>query len=356
MTATLTIGPKERNTLHWLMCRRLFILGQDPPELARREGVSTEQLAEEFGEDLRLMQDLGWEVEGDGKTVELTIPREGLVKTLRRLRRDAQRAPCEKRHQRDPGESDTERWERFRPAVSVCEELLARLDSPIPAEEKESSGADCSLAAAGRELASQTSLSDGLILAAAERAACHERSDEVPILVVVEHLGFEPTQGSTGQLRLRLESLRGSGWLTRTQREEQESWGLTAAGREQLAKCREGGTVGDLPESPQHRTWRWARVQAALRIEGVRREMGELWEETDHLLSQREPVLSEEWFSLSERFREASWRLGSASHCLEEWVEPEDDSPDVDENPGPAPGRRTVAAWDLDSPEQGGAA
>src|SRR5680860_512010 len=293
MTASLTIGPKERDTLHWLMCRRLFILGQDPPELARQEGISLDELATEFGEDLRLMQDLGWEVEGDGETVELTMPREGLVKTLRRLRRDARRAPpCEKRHQRESEESDAERWERFRPAVAICEELLGRLNSPIPDAEKESSGAECPLATAGREPTPYASLPEGHILAAIERAACHQRSDEVPVLVVVEHLGFEPTQDSTRQLRLRPERLHDSGWLTRAQREARETWGLTAVGREQLAKCREGGAVGDLPESPQHRAWRQARVKAALRIDGFRREMGELWGETDRLL-RWEPVLSE---------------------------------------------------------------
>lgn len=91
--ATLTIGSKERDTLHWLMVRRLFILGQDPPALARSEGVSHDQLAREFGEDLELMADLGWEVDDDRKTVDLTMPADRLAKTIRRLRRDARRAP-----------------------------------------------------------------------------------------------------------------------------------------------------------------------------------------------------------------------------------------------------------------------
>ncbi len=319
--ATLTIGPKERRTLHWLMVRRLFILGQDPPAMARSEGVSHDQFAKEFGEDLRLMQDLGWEVEGEGKSFELTMPRENLVTTLRRLRRDARRAPCEKRHQREPEESDAEDWERFRPAVTVCEELLARLDSPVSGDEPGSSDAGFPAAGAGREITPYTSLSEGLILAAVERAACHERSDEVSVFVVVDHLGFEPTRGSVGLLRLRLEPLHDSGWLTRTQRDERENWGLTASGREQLAKCREGGAVGDLPESPQHCVWSQAQVKAVLRIEEFRREMGELWEETDCLLTQWEPVLSEKWFSLSERFRmgaggwaqlATAWRSGSS--------------------------------------------
>jgi hypothetical protein len=36
------------------MLSRLLILGQSPFELARKEGVTIEQLCEEFGEDLRL--------------------------------------------------------------------------------------------------------------------------------------------------------------------------------------------------------------------------------------------------------------------------------------------------------------
>jgi hypothetical protein len=39
--AILTIGSKERGTLHWLMVRRLFILGQDPPALAAARGSAT---------------------------------------------------------------------------------------------------------------------------------------------------------------------------------------------------------------------------------------------------------------------------------------------------------------------------
>jgi len=43
-----------------LMLHRLLILGQSPFELARKEGVTIEQLCEEFGEDLRLREDIGW--------------------------------------------------------------------------------------------------------------------------------------------------------------------------------------------------------------------------------------------------------------------------------------------------------
>jgi hypothetical protein len=70
------------------MLRRLFILGEEPPELARMEGVSFGQLGEEFREDLRLMEDLGW-TDSDRKLIPLTMPPESLAKTVMRLRRDA---------------------------------------------------------------------------------------------------------------------------------------------------------------------------------------------------------------------------------------------------------------------------
>jgi len=130
MSATIAIGAMERDTLHWLMARRLFILGQDPPELARSEGVGLDELSEEFSEDLRLMMDIGFEIEDDREAVDLTMPVPSLVKTIRRLRRDARRAPIEPRREHDPQGDDEGRWQRFREAVEVCDEVLDLLDSP----------------------------------------------------------------------------------------------------------------------------------------------------------------------------------------------------------------------------------
>jgi hypothetical protein len=134
--ATLTIGPEERDTLHRLMLHRLLILGQRPCELARKEGVTLEQLCEEFGEDLRLMEDIGWVFESDRDLIALTMPRGSLAKTLKRLRRDARRAPSEERHEREPEGTDEERWQRFRRAVCTCEHLLASLGSAVSGERK----------------------------------------------------------------------------------------------------------------------------------------------------------------------------------------------------------------------------
>jgi hypothetical protein len=132
MTATLMIDADEREALHGLLVRRLTVLVESDRELAGREGVSVEALYESFGDDLRLFDEIGLGFLIERSPVEVTMPRESLVTVLKRLRRDARRAPCEGRREREPQETDAERWERFRRAVVVCEGLLTRLDPPDP--------------------------------------------------------------------------------------------------------------------------------------------------------------------------------------------------------------------------------
>jgi hypothetical protein len=351
--ASPTIGAKERDTLHWLMVRRLFILGQDPPALASSEGVGLDELAEEFGEDLRLMMDLGWEVDDDRKTVDLTVPAESLVKTIRRLRRDARRAPSEPPREHDPLGGDKGRWQRFREAVEVCDEVLVLLDSPHRGEAEEASATECSATGTTFEL-SPVRPPAIIVLAAVERAARHERSDEVATATVAEHLGFDPTKKTNRLLHHRLDGLRDMGSLTRIARDGADTWLLTSEGREELDRRYEAEEVGELPEAPQHRAWREARVEAAVRLEGFKDEMGTMLEEATALLDQPHPPRSSEWIAMSQRLSPAAWRVASATHCLYEWVEPDDDHPDVDEAPGPSPGRRAIAAWDQTSIELGG--
>jgi len=355
MTTTVTIGSKERGTLHWLMVRRLFILGQDPPELARSEGVSLDELAEEFGEDLRLMGDLGWEVEDDRRTVDLTLPAPSLIKAIKRLRRDARRAPSEPPRGNEPQEDGRDRWQRFREAVDTCDEVLDLLDSPQRDEVERPDPTECPASGTDFEL-SPVSPPEIIILAAVERAARHARSDEVGTAIVAEHLGFEPTECTIRKLHHRLDRLRNDGSLMRAARSGGDSWVLTSEGRAELDRRYEAEEVGALPEAPQHRAWREARVKAALRIEEFMGEMGTVLEEAGALLDKSHPPRSVEWFALSERLSPAAWRLGSATHCLYEWVEPDDDFPAVDETPGPSPGRRMTSAWDQAKSESGGPA
>ncbi|HSS03964.1 MAG TPA: hypothetical protein VLK89_02095 [Solirubrobacterales bacterium] len=324
MSATVTIGPKERATLHWLMVRRLFILGQDPPELARSEGVSHDELAGEFGEDPRLMGDLGWEVEDDRKAVDLTMSSASLIKTIRRLRRDARRAPSEPPREHDPQGEAAGRWERFREAVGVCDEVLDLLDSPHRVDAEEAN--------------------------ATERAARHERSDEVATATVVEHLGFEPTKQTNRLLHLRLDDLRNAGSLTRAARDGGDSWALTSEGREELQGRGSRRSAGGAAASRLAAGTSGGRRAAR----SLQRRDGDLAGRSDCPSRPAHPPRSAEWFAMSERLSPVAGRVGSATHCLYEWVEPDDDHPGVDERPGPSPGRRAISAWDQTTSESGG--
>jgi hypothetical protein len=195
------------------------------------------------------------------------------------------------------------------------------------------------------ELGPYTPVEDVLILAAAERAALHEPEEAVFTSVLTNHLGFDAVSETNKRLWPRLEELCRAGLLTTVDHRGEPLWGLTTVGRERLAAEREAGRVGELPEAPQHRAWRHARVEAAVRIEGFREELIDAVQEADRLIDQYRPVMSKEWFALSERLRFTSWCLASATYCLTEWPEPDDATPDRDENPGPHPGRRAISAW-----------
>jgi hypothetical protein len=203
---------------------------------------------------------------------------------------------------------------------------------------------------AGQELGPYTEVSDNVILAAVERAVLHEGEDEVLTSVLTEHLGFIWEPSTNRPLWSRPEGLRRAGLLTTIERRSEPFWALTDVGRERLASAREAGEVDDLPESPQYRAWRHAGVKAAVRIEGFSSALFHAVEETYTLIYQPQSPMSEEWFELSDRLRLAAWRVASATYCLTEWVEPDDESPDVDESPGPRPGRRAIWAWDQDTP------
>lgn len=128
MTATLTIDADEREALHGLLLRRLTLLPEYEGIFAERDGFTVTDLYLALGDELRLFDEIGLDFKVERGAVELEMPREKLVAVLMQLRRDASRAPCEARHEREPQETGEERWERFRRAVLVCEELLSRLD------------------------------------------------------------------------------------------------------------------------------------------------------------------------------------------------------------------------------------
>ncbi len=206
--------------------------------------------------------------------------------------------------------------------------------------------------------------SDELVLAAVERAARHRARDTpaVPVWSILEHLDVAPRSPAARHVRSRLGVLHAAGSLERSRRHGVPTWELTSAGRRRLHQARRAGAYPQLPESPQHRAWLGARTAAAQEIERFRASLRERLDEAALLLDTEEPPHSDAWFELGEALQRACGRVGSASHCLHEWVEPHDLRADIDDHLDPIDegldpaerarrrarraGRRNIRLWD----------
>jgi len=170
-----------------------------------------------------------------------------------------------------------------------------------------------------------------LVLAAVDRAARH-RADgvpSVPLWSILDHLAIRPRSSAARLARRRLEALERSGSLRAERRHGVRVWGLTAAGVARLGGDRRA--LGELPESPQHRAWRQARVAAAQELDRVAEDLGALLARACALLAADPSAAgSDAWLVLAEELRHACRRLGSAVHCLHEWPEPAEQGADVD--------------------------
>jgi hypothetical protein len=177
-----------------------------------------------------------------------------------------------------------------------------------------------------------------LVLAAIERAALHraKASAAVPAWAVAEHLAVSQRSAAWRRPRAELEALEAAGSIERTRRHGVQMWALTAAGRLRLRGAREAGNLPPLPESPQHRAWRAAQAAAAQEVGRFAGDLAQALDEAARLLELESPARADEWFALGERLQQAARRLGSASYCLHEWLEPSDDRADIDDHHDPA--------------------
>jgi len=185
-------------------------------------------------------------------------------------------------------------------------------------------------------------VSDAQILAAIDRAEVHDKQDDASRADIAAHLGFVHNSWTTKQLRPQLDALRATGRIRDVRRNGLDLLALTAAGRRALEKAQSTGAV-ILPESPQHRKWRHSRKMARDRIDGFREALQASMAEVGALLD-AEQTPSDAWFEFGKRLGAECKRLGSATHCLLEWTEPDDARADVDE----VLGRRSVVSWDSD--------
>ena len=187
------------------------------------------------------------------------------------------------------------------------------------------------------------SVSDVQVLAAIYRAEVHDQQDHASRSDIAAHLGFAHNSWTTRRLRPQLDALRSAGRVRDVRRYGLDLLALTDAGRRALAKAREEGEVV-LSESPQHRRWRHSRTLAGERIDGFRQALRSSLAEAGVLLdTERAP--STAWVEFTRRLSRDCKRLGSATYCLFEWPEPDDERADVDDE---IKGRRNVWDWDSD--------
>jgi hypothetical protein len=182
------------------------------------------------------------------------------------------------------------------------------------------------------------------VLAALARAALHrgERHGAVPAWAILAHLGIPRRAALARHVRALLVELEAAGQVRADRRHGASVWTLTRAGRARLQQAAARGEDVRLPESPQHLAWRQARASAALELARFRRSLGASLADARAQLRAGAPAPSQEWFELAERLRREAWLVGSASHCLYEWREPDDARADIDDGP---PGRRNVRLW-----------
>jgi hypothetical protein len=127
-----TITKDQRDGLYELVRNHLGGIGDVWIAFEENEDYATaERLGLEFGEDFRLLEDLGWR-EDDGRDgVELTMPTHDLMELLQRLHGEAERVLLESVTERRSKEEDAETKELFQLGFDACEELLADLDPRV---------------------------------------------------------------------------------------------------------------------------------------------------------------------------------------------------------------------------------
>jgi DNA-binding PadR family transcriptional regulator len=189
--------------------------------------------------------------------------------------------------------------------------------------------------------------SEDLVLAAIDRAYRHRNNQRNPGVLFVdvkEHLGLDRTGAATLRLRPTWETLETFGLIEQAHQSNRVLWRLTDTGHQRLETARQTRELS-LPESPQHQRWREAHTVASRRIDSIREDLRVALANAKSILDANPQADSNAWYELGERVHKASWRLGSATHCLHEWPEPDDATADIDAPPPMRAGRRDYRSW-----------
>jgi hypothetical protein len=90
MTLTTDLVIEERDALHEHITECLHGVGELRSAIQDEDFETAERLGSSLGDDLRLMEDLGWGCPPGGGSVELTMPPEQLHRVFTRLRSEVE--------------------------------------------------------------------------------------------------------------------------------------------------------------------------------------------------------------------------------------------------------------------------
>jgi hypothetical protein len=125
---TATIDRHQRDGLYELVRNHLGSVGDLWNALEDEEDFAkAEQLGIEFGEDFRLLADIGWQPRDDRESFELTPPTHDLMEALKRLHSEAATVLSGSGTERESREEDAETDARFQLGLDACEEVLVGL-------------------------------------------------------------------------------------------------------------------------------------------------------------------------------------------------------------------------------------
>ena len=128
-SVTAMIDRDQRDGIYELVRNHLGAIGDVWIALEENEDFATaERLGIEFGEDFRLLADIGWRPREERKGFELTMPVHDLMEVLKRLHGEAERVLLESGTERESKEADAETDARFQLGLDTCEEVLVDLD------------------------------------------------------------------------------------------------------------------------------------------------------------------------------------------------------------------------------------
>lgn len=126
---TATIDRHQRDGLYELVRNHLGSVGDLWHALEHdKDFAKAERLGLEFGEDFRLLDDIGWKDNDDRESFDLTMPLHDLMEALKRLHNEAEAVLLESGSERESREADAETNARFQLGLDTCEEVLVDLD------------------------------------------------------------------------------------------------------------------------------------------------------------------------------------------------------------------------------------